>query len=116
MTNSEGFTLFDTRYGPCGIAWGLRGIVGVQLPEADGAATRARMKKRFPLLREALDIAGPSGADRAKVLSALAHVAYGRHRGSEALGYIDPAIVAAEKSNEHELVSSLTDTRRAWAS
>ena len=52
MTNSEGFTLFDTRYGPCGIAWGLRGIVGVQLPEADGAATRARMKKRFPLLRE----------------------------------------------------------------
>ncbi len=68
------------------------------------------------VLREALDIAGPSGADRAKVLSALAHVAYGRHRGSEALGYIDQAIVAAEKSNEHELVSSLTDTRRAWAS
>ena len=52
MTNSEGFTLFDTRYGLCGIAWGPRGIVGVQLPEADGAATRARMKKRFPVLRE----------------------------------------------------------------
>lgn len=52
MTNSEGFTLFDSRYGQCGIAWGPRGIVGVQLPEADGAATRARMRKRFPLLRE----------------------------------------------------------------
>ena len=50
--NSEGFTLFDTRYGHCGIAWGPRGIVGVQLPEADSAATRARMRKRFPLLRE----------------------------------------------------------------
>ncbi|HSV61453.1 MAG TPA: methylated-DNA--[protein]-cysteine S-methyltransferase [Variovorax sp.] len=51
---SEGFTLFDTRYGHCGIAWGARGIVGVQLPEADAAATRARMRKRFPLLREGL--------------------------------------------------------------
>ena len=50
--NSEGFTLFDTRYGLCGIAWGARGIVGVQLPEADAAATQARMRKRFPLLRE----------------------------------------------------------------
>jgi len=68
------------------------------------------------ILREALDIAGPSGADRAKVLSALAHVAHGRHRGREAIGYIDQAIVAAENSNDHELVTSLTDMRRAWAS
>jgi serine/threonine-protein kinase len=68
------------------------------------------------VLREALDIAGPSGADRAKLLSALAHVAHGRHRSSEALGYIDQAISAAENSNEHGLASSLTDTRRAWAS
>ncbi|HYP86024.1 methylated-DNA--[protein]-cysteine S-methyltransferase [Variovorax sp.] len=50
--NSEGFALFETRYGSCGIAWGERGIVGVQLPEADAAATRARMHKRFPALRE----------------------------------------------------------------
>lgn len=50
--NTEGFALFDTRYGQCGIAWGARGIVGVQLPEADSAATRARMRKRFPLLHE----------------------------------------------------------------
>jgi len=49
---TEGFALFDTRYGPCGIAWGARGIVGVQLPEADAAATRARMRKRFPQLSE----------------------------------------------------------------
>ncbi len=68
------------------------------------------------VLREALDIAGPSGADRAKVLAALAHVAYGRQRASEALAYIDQAIRTAENSGEHDLVSSLSDTRRAWAS
>lgn len=68
------------------------------------------------VLREALDIAGPSGADRAKVLGALAQVAHGRHRGAEAIDYIDQAIRAAQNSDEHELVSSLSDTKRAWAS
>ncbi|VTU21059.1 Methylated-DNA--protein-cysteine methyltransferase [Variovorax sp. SRS16] len=50
--NGIGFALFDTAIGPCGIAWGARGLVGVQLPEADEAATRRRMKGRFPLLPE----------------------------------------------------------------
>lgn len=44
---TAGFTLFDTPIGSCGIAWGSRGITGVQLPESSGAATRARMLKRF---------------------------------------------------------------------
>ena len=44
----QGFTLFDTAIGRCGIAWGERGIVGVQLPEAREIATRARMLERFP--------------------------------------------------------------------
>jgi len=43
----EGFALFDTAIGACGIAWGARGIVGVQLPEAGEGATRARMQRRF---------------------------------------------------------------------
>jgi serine/threonine-protein kinase len=68
------------------------------------------------VLREALDIAGPAGPDRAKVLGALAHVAYGRKRSREALGYIDQAIEAARHSGARDLVSALTDTRRAWAS
>jgi tRNA A-37 threonylcarbamoyl transferase component Bud32 len=68
------------------------------------------------VLREALDVAGPNGADRARVLSALAHVAHGRQRDSEAFGYIDQAIEAARQSGSHDMVSSLTDTRRAWAS
>ncbi|VTU32827.1 Methylated-DNA--protein-cysteine methyltransferase [Variovorax sp. PBS-H4] len=45
--NAEGFALFDTAIGACGIAWGPRGIVGVQLPEAGEGATRARMRQRF---------------------------------------------------------------------
>jgi len=49
----HGFTLFDTAVGRCGIAWGGRGIVRVQLPEADDAATRARLIERLPEARAA---------------------------------------------------------------
>ncbi len=68
------------------------------------------------VLREALDIAGPSGADRAKVLGSLAQVAHGRRRADEALGYIDQAIETARESGAFDLVSTFSDTRRAWAS
>ena len=44
----HGFTLFDTAIGRCGIAWGPRGIAGVQLPEPRDADTRARLSKRCP--------------------------------------------------------------------
>ena len=47
-----GFGLFDTAIGRCGIAWGERGLTGVQLPEADETLTRARMRRRFPGLAE----------------------------------------------------------------
>ncbi|MBO9647226.1 MAG: methylated-DNA--[protein]-cysteine S-methyltransferase [Variovorax sp.] len=50
--NPTGFALFATAIGACGIAWGPRGLVGVQLPEAEEAATRARMARRFPALVE----------------------------------------------------------------
>ena len=40
-------TLFETPIGRCGLAWGPRGIVGVQLPEPAGAE-RARLLRRFP--------------------------------------------------------------------
>ena len=45
---AEGFTLFDTVIGRCGIAWGGRGVVGVQLPEKRDLETRARLLQRFP--------------------------------------------------------------------
>jgi methylated-DNA-[protein]-cysteine S-methyltransferase len=47
-----GFALFDTAIGACAIAWGDRGILGVQLPEGDAARTRARIRRRFPMARE----------------------------------------------------------------
>jgi O-6-methylguanine DNA methyltransferase len=47
-----GFTVFDTAIGPCGVAWGDRGLVGVQLPEASEAEMRERMLRRFPAAAE----------------------------------------------------------------
>ena len=42
------FALFETSIGTCGIAWTERGVVGVQLPEQDSMATRARLQRRYP--------------------------------------------------------------------
>jgi methylated-DNA-[protein]-cysteine S-methyltransferase len=41
-----GFTLFDTAIGRCGIAWGERGVLAVQLPERNELATRTRLLRR----------------------------------------------------------------------
>jgi methylated-DNA-[protein]-cysteine S-methyltransferase len=53
MMRADGFALFDTAIGPCGIAWGERGVVGVQLPESNRVATRKRLARRFPGAPEA---------------------------------------------------------------
>jgi methylated-DNA-[protein]-cysteine S-methyltransferase len=49
---ARGFALFDAAIGACAIAWGERGLLGVQLPEASEGRTRARMRRRFPDARE----------------------------------------------------------------
>lgn len=51
--STGGLQIFATALGPCGIAWGAGGIVGLQLPEGDVAATLQRLRRRFPRLREA---------------------------------------------------------------
>lgn len=56
------FTLFDTPIGTCGLVWGARGVLGVQLPEASEPQTRQRILSRFPRAREA---APPAEATRA---------------------------------------------------
>jgi methylated-DNA-[protein]-cysteine S-methyltransferase len=43
-----GHLLFDTALGTCGVAWGPGGIVAVQLPECDAAATRTRLLRSAP--------------------------------------------------------------------
>lgn len=47
---ATGIAIFDTAIGHCGVAWGPRGLSGVQLPEVDvgAAAKRARMQRDFP--------------------------------------------------------------------
>jgi len=50
---SQSYILFDTAIGRCAIAWGPQGVVALQLPEANDAATRARLRRRHPGLEEA---------------------------------------------------------------
>jgi methylated-DNA-[protein]-cysteine S-methyltransferase len=49
----HGFIFFDTAIGRCGLAWGARGIVTIQLPERSDGAALARMRRRVPEAREA---------------------------------------------------------------
>jgi methylated-DNA-[protein]-cysteine S-methyltransferase len=65
MTIPETYCLFDTEFGLCGIAWSAGGLRRVQLPEADAAATRARLEKGGA-------VEGEPPATLAWVLAALA--------------------------------------------
>jgi methylated-DNA-[protein]-cysteine S-methyltransferase len=49
---AQEFAFFDTDVGRCGITWGPGGIVGVQLPERNENATRARLLRHYPDARE----------------------------------------------------------------
>ena len=42
------FSLFPTKLGDCALAWSEAGVVGVWFPEASEAATRARIRRRWP--------------------------------------------------------------------
>src|SRR5262249_23690907 len=66
------------------------------------------------VLREALDLAGPSGKDRAMVLGSLAFVAHERERATEATIYLREALELAKQSAANDLVSSLENMRREW--
>ena len=50
MPDNE-FALFDTALGRCGIAWHEAGVLAVQLPEADDAATIRQLRRRAPQAR-----------------------------------------------------------------
>jgi methylated-DNA-[protein]-cysteine S-methyltransferase len=43
---AAGASLFNTALGECAIAWSTRGVVGLQLPEADPARTCERLHRR----------------------------------------------------------------------
>src|SRR5688572_18302661 len=46
------YALFDTAIGRCGLAWGPRGVIGVQLPEKTPTATRTRLMRHCPAADE----------------------------------------------------------------
>lgn len=45
---TQGFALFETPIGLCGLAWGEQGLTGAQLPEAAPGATWDRLRRRHP--------------------------------------------------------------------
>ncbi len=59
---AEGFALFPTALGECGIVWGPAGVRGLQLPEASAGEARRRLARRFPDAREAAPPAEVAGA------------------------------------------------------
>jgi methylated-DNA-[protein]-cysteine S-methyltransferase len=80
--NAPGFALFDTGIGRCGVVWGPRGLVGVQLPEGRDADTRLRVQSRFPHAREA-EPPPPVGRALEAIRALLAGEAGGRQRLAE---------------------------------
>jgi len=61
---STRYTLFATAIGGIGIVWGERGVIGVQLPEGNDAATLARVERQHPQA-EAETAAPPPDVQRA---------------------------------------------------
>jgi len=47
MTDHHQFAMFATAIGCCGIVWGPRGVVAVQLPMSSEAKTRQRLHQRY---------------------------------------------------------------------
>jgi methylated-DNA-[protein]-cysteine S-methyltransferase len=64
---TQGFTLFETPIGMCGLAWGERGLVGAQLPEAVPGAAWDRLRRRYP---DAVEISPPP-ADIQRVIERI---------------------------------------------
>ena len=64
--SSTSFALFDSPIGRCAVAWTERGVAWIQLPEADDAATRARVLRRCPEAQET-----PARGDARKAIDAM---------------------------------------------
>ena len=51
--SAQGFAIFDTALGACGLAWGERGVMRVLLPDGSEGKIRSRLKRQFPNAAEA---------------------------------------------------------------
>ena len=93
----------------------MRAVLIFSRKLGDALAVGGHLSDAEGVLREALDIAGPSGKDRAAVLGSLARVALARDRRQEAHDWIIEALELASRSGAHELVLSLDALRRSIA-
>jgi serine/threonine protein kinase len=93
----------------------MRAVLIFSRKLGEALAKRGQLNDAEGVLREALDVAGPSGKDRAAVLGVLAHVVHGRDRRQEARDYLREALELASRSGAHELLTSLETLRRAIA-
>ena len=75
------FTIFDTAIGRCGIVWGARGIVSVQLPMGDEKKTRTRLHQRHGDLAEA-----PPPANVQAAIEGMVELLAGK-RAAQHIGY-----------------------------
>ncbi|HUB16139.1 MAG TPA: methylated-DNA--[protein]-cysteine S-methyltransferase [Acetobacteraceae bacterium] len=71
----HGFAVFSTAIGSCGIAWGPRGVTGVQLPDRTAQATRDLLRRRHPNAVEA-----PPPPDIQQVIDAIVGLLRGEAR------------------------------------
>jgi methylated-DNA-[protein]-cysteine S-methyltransferase len=99
MMTANGFTLFDTAIGRCGIAWGLGGITGVQLPEKSDRETRACLLRKCPEAEEA-----PPPADVQRVIDDIVALLQG--------DAIDLSKVVLDMSRVGEFERSVYDVAR----
>jgi methylated-DNA-[protein]-cysteine S-methyltransferase len=58
-TTAQGYALFDTAIGCCGLVWGESGVLALQLPEAAERGARVRLLAAFP---DAPEVAPPPEA------------------------------------------------------
>ena len=70
---ADGYVIFATAIGPCGVAWSQRGLVSIQLPEATEEATRARLWERITLPDDG-GLTTPPDAVRAAIERIIRHL------------------------------------------
>jgi methylated-DNA-[protein]-cysteine S-methyltransferase len=100
MTDTA-FALFDTAIGRCAIAWSARGIVAVQLPEADESRTRARLRRRFPQAVE-----GPPPPDVHRAIDGIVALLAGEPRDLTGV-VIDDADIPAFNRQVYAVVRTI---------
>ncbi|HXX67623.1 MAG TPA: protein kinase [Polyangiaceae bacterium] len=93
-----------------------RAVVIFSRKLGEALAKNGQLNDAEGVLREALDMAGPSGHDRAAVLGSLAQVAHGRDRRQEARDYLREALELASRTGSREVLTSLETLRRSMAS